>query len=103
MTNKFLNRLRNRSTNLTKEYSESLLISQKSAQRYDSVLPFEKVLDPDNFLNLVNLLLRFSSLADNLVLFKKLIRNLYFESYYFFSSINCQVLSIKLPICYTYK
>lgn len=102
MTNKDLNRLRNRPENLTREHSAPLLVIQDSSPECDAVLTSVKLSDPDNFLNLVDLLFRFLDLADNLEMYKRLIRNLYFEKYYFLS-INCQVLLIKLPRFYTYK
>lgn len=84
MTNKDLNRLRNRPKNLTRAHSKSLLITHESLQGFDAVLTSGKVLDSDNFLNLVDLPLSLINLADNLKFFKRLIRNLYFKRYYFF-------------------
>jgi hypothetical protein len=103
MTNKDLNRLRNRPKNPSKAYYESLLITQESSQGFDAVLTSGKVLDTDNYLNLIGLLLRFINLADNLKFFKGLIRNLYFKKYYLFLSINYQVVSIKLSRNYKYN
>jgi hypothetical protein len=103
MTNEDLNILRNRPKNSTKVYSESLLITQESSQGFDAVLTSGKVLDSDNFLNLIGLLLRFINLEYNLKFFKRLIRNLYFKKYYLFLSINYQVISIKLSRIYKYN
>jgi hypothetical protein len=103
MTNKDLNRLRNRPKNLTKAYSESLLMTQESSQGFDAVLTSGKVSDSDNFINLVKLLLGFMNLIANMKFFKRIIRNLYFERYYLFLFINYQVVSINLPKFYTYK
>ena len=103
MTNEDLNILRNRPKNSTKVYSESLLMTQESSQGFDAVLTSGKVLDSDNYLNLIGLLLKFINLADNLKFFKRLIRNLYFKKYYLFLSINYQVISIKLSRIYKYN
>lgn len=103
MTNKDLKRLRNRPKNSTKAHSDSLLITQESSQGIDAVPTSGKILDSNNFLNLVKLLLGFVNLADNREFFKRLIRNLYFEKYYLFLSTNYQVVSMKLPRYYTYK
>jgi hypothetical protein len=103
MTNEDLSILRNRPKNSTKVYSESLLITQESSQGFNAVLTSGKVLDSDNYLNLIGMLLRFINLADKLKFFKRLIRNLYFKKYYLFLPINYQVISIKLSRIYKYN
>jgi hypothetical protein len=95
MTNEDLSILRNRPKNSTKVYSESLLITQESSQGFNAVLTSGKVLDSDNYLNLIGMLLRFINLADKLKFFKRLIRNLYFKNitYFYLSIIKLYQLS----------
>ena len=100
MTNKYLNKFRNRPENLTIEYFQPLLITQDSSPGCDVVQTSGKFLNLDVFLNLKFLLLRFLNIANNLKIFKRLIRNLCFEKHYFLS-ITCQVLPFKSTRFYT--
>ena len=53
MTNKDLNAIRNDILNLTREYSELFVAKQKFSPGNDAIPVSGKVLDPEDFVNLV--------------------------------------------------